>query len=730
MPLRMRKVSYRSSTRNNNDTRDDDARDNNTRDHPDDDTRDDQVPDNDDRDNARDNTIDALDDSIHNANSNRASDETIFEVCPHPPSDYRVVRFTVGLVNTNGAGQHMLAGQPIELCFHDDFEASPRRPLSLHFDRTYLTYYGLPPVLEAPPPPGVIIELGRVDVLPDDPQFLAMLEGQIRLEIDEDTEGIRRDHRATRRHRLDQLWAWGGLLSLVICLLSTALGVQRSTPPSPPVTMLPLIEHLTDITFSTTALSPTVFFNQHRYPAIGDSSHSDMPIDKTSTLELSWKLTRWLTNRIQKPISWKAWHLYQSTSQDEDASRRFFNRSLWEYRGVQFDETERLKEKVNLLTHRAENLWESIGEDIFNWWVRIQIASIGRVASNVAKLIELSPEDNMFMAQDNASLSWIPAKSLPKQIPHGIYDILDSYRTLFLQNDHLSNSCQVFRDCTEPIPTSAPPSQAVHPGCFFLADTDINSTVGRMMAWAASARGRNLTWEVPHSMASRSNIFTPNHVHDHFWPNRTDFPSLFDQVMILAQLKDTVEQALEMAETVDDAWAKDKVTHAKEMTEWAREMMPKDKVFSTKNQTFWGKWKSRLAFKKVGDVHDGEKMKQLRELVQVHISRQLWDTVEGLSSLRIICQQMNALSTLVEDLYTPESWILNKNETSGHVQLWKLPYPKEHALAIRSLQTELLRRHMIMQQHQKKHEELEKVGRLRRENEKEKEGMKKEGTDM
>ncbi|RSL44687.1 hypothetical protein CEP54_014587 [Fusarium duplospermum] len=369
MPLRMRKVSYRSSTRGNDDAPRDEARDNYTQDDRDDDTRDDQVGDDDDQDNRdepddddQDHTIKALDDSGHNSNNNRARNETIFE-----------------------------------LCFHDDFEASPRRPPSLHFDRTYLTYYGVPPVLEAPPPPGVIIELGRVDVLPDDPQFLAMLEGQIRREIDEDTE------RKSRQ----------------------SFGAN-------------LVENLGLEARSETNARISAIWRDYR---AAKRHRLGMPIDKTSTLELSWKLTRWLTSSVQKPISWKAWHLYQSTSQDEDASRQFFNRSLWEYGGVKFDETERLKEMVNLLSHRARNLWESIREDIFNWWVRIQIASIGRVASNVVKFIELSPEDNIFIAQDNASLSWIPAATLPKQMPRGICDILDTYRTLFLQDDHLSDSC-------------------------------------------------------------------------------------------------------------------------------------------------------------------------------------------------------------------------------------------------------------------------------------------------
>ncbi|KAJ4309114.1 hypothetical protein N0V84_011699 [Fusarium piperis] len=693
MPLLMRKVSCRSSTSRNNDARDDAQRDQ------------------------------------RHDDTNRVVDRAILEVCPHPPpSDYRVVRFTVGLVNTSDSGRNTLAGQPIELCFHHDFEASPRRPLSLHLDRSYLTYYGIPPVLEAPLPPGVIIELGRVEVLPDDPRSLALLEDQIQREVDEDAErrsrqsvdadllqslalgggngihtlhsAIRRVYEAITRNRVDQPWAWFGLLSLVICLLSIALGLQRPTPPSSPVAIVPLMEHLTNITFTTTTLCPMVFFNQHRYPTIGNSSNSDMPTDKTSTLELSWRLTRWLVKRMEKPMSWEAWRLYQSTSQDEDAALRFLDHSLWEFAGVQFEEAKMVKGKVNLLSRRAESLWESMEESIFNWWVRIQVASLGRVAGNVMRFVELNPEDDMFITQGNASLSWIPETSLPKQMPRGVCDILDSYRTLFLQHDHLSNSCQVFRDCAEPIPTFAPLTQAVHPSCFSLASTDTNSMVERLAVWAASARGRNLTWDLPHSMPSRSKIFTANH------------------------LKDTIEQALEMAETVDKEWVKVQVTHAKEMVQWANQMMPKSKAPSSQNNSVWSKWKGWLGIREVNDVQVKESMKQLTEIVQVHISRQLRDTVEGLGELRIICQQMDTLSSLVDDLYSPESWILNKNETSGHVQLWKLPSPKEQALAIRSLQTELLNRHQIMEKHQKLYQELERAGRLRRENKEDKEGTK------
>ncbi|KAJ4308984.1 hypothetical protein N0V84_011767 [Fusarium piperis] len=102
---------------------------------------------------------------------------------PHPSSGFRVIRFTVGLVN-QGA-ESPLDSQPIELCFHSDFEASALRPLSLHFNDTYLISYERPPPLTAPPPPGVIIDLGRVDALPDDPEFLVLVEEQIHREIEE-----------------------------------------------------------------------------------------------------------------------------------------------------------------------------------------------------------------------------------------------------------------------------------------------------------------------------------------------------------------------------------------------------------------------------------------------------------------------------------------------------------------------------------------------------------------
>lgn len=66
--------------------------------------------------------------------------------------------------------------QNIELCFHDDFAASEHRPLSLHLDHRHLSMYDIPPLLTAPPPPGAIFDLGRVDVILDDPELVILLE--------------------------------------------------------------------------------------------------------------------------------------------------------------------------------------------------------------------------------------------------------------------------------------------------------------------------------------------------------------------------------------------------------------------------------------------------------------------------------------------------------------------------------------------------------------------------
>lgn len=50
-----------------------------------------------------------------------------------------------------------------------------------------MTMYNGPLLLEAPAPPGVLAELRRVNILPNDPILLVMLDEQIRREIEEDT---------------------------------------------------------------------------------------------------------------------------------------------------------------------------------------------------------------------------------------------------------------------------------------------------------------------------------------------------------------------------------------------------------------------------------------------------------------------------------------------------------------------------------------------------------------
>ncbi|KAH7232155.1 uncharacterized protein BKA55DRAFT_695579 [Fusarium redolens] len=113
----------------------------------------------------------------------------------HPQSDYRVVRFTLRLPN----GQAGADQQPVELCFHSNFSASPLRPILLHFDQSNITPYTRSSGRDA----AAAVDLGLVHVSPDDPHFMELLQEQIQREIGEYQERCRAEVRrcCDQRHR-------------------------------------------------------------------------------------------------------------------------------------------------------------------------------------------------------------------------------------------------------------------------------------------------------------------------------------------------------------------------------------------------------------------------------------------------------------------------------------------------------------------------------------------------
>ncbi|KAK1762147.1 hypothetical protein QBC33DRAFT_602099 [Phialemonium atrogriseum] len=81
---------------------------------------------------------------------------------PHPDS-FAALRFSARY-SLHPDGRRRL--QPVELCFHDDWDAHPERPVSLHFGNgdAVTRHECPPPNLPAPVPPGAIVEAGIVDV--------------------------------------------------------------------------------------------------------------------------------------------------------------------------------------------------------------------------------------------------------------------------------------------------------------------------------------------------------------------------------------------------------------------------------------------------------------------------------------------------------------------------------------------------------------------------------------
>lgn len=86
----------------------------------------------------------------------------------HPQSDYHIVRFKVDLSNR----QTVTHEQPIELCFYKNFKISPLRPIALHFNQSNIMYHTQSSEEDA----AAIVNLGLVNVSPDDPQFIQLLD--------------------------------------------------------------------------------------------------------------------------------------------------------------------------------------------------------------------------------------------------------------------------------------------------------------------------------------------------------------------------------------------------------------------------------------------------------------------------------------------------------------------------------------------------------------------------
>ncbi|KAM0415990.1 hypothetical protein ACHAPT_013045 [Fusarium lateritium] len=635
------------------------------------------------------------------------------DVGPHPTHGFRVVRLTLGLVNPNTLS---LDTRSIELCFHDDFQAFTERPLSFHMDRRYMSLYYRPLLLTAPPPPGVILDVGRVDVLPDDTELVRQLEGQIRRELAEEIQrraqespspGRRVIHLARVAARLAWTFVDANrsrvvlilsllLIPVMVILMLYSCYLSSPSEPTSPVPLVPLANHVATMALDTTQLTPIIFFNPFFYATITDGSNStDNPekiLSKLQMLRGTWNMTDHLVRDfVHKSISREEFRRYMASNQTADDSRRLLKPDLWEYNGLRWKDIRETWARGQMLYNKAMADWPSVGTRVFALWTLGMDESIA-FAIRELEFAPVSSASSMFIAPETGlhngtttPVSALAGAKMPREIPSEVRSILNIYRDHIAQSDFLSSSCKVLQECATPLPDSAPSSQVLHPSCQLCRDGDCSpeAMVKNVEEWSAAARGKNLTWRDEtgsNSWAAKS--FLPNRMAESFWPNKTEFPLLFDQAMRLGQLKDAMNQMVEVAEII---------SHAN------REKEGRGIVARFKG---WAKGEQ--------DPFDPvEETKQLKEILEVRLWRQLRDVSQGIQAVSSICDGISALGSLVDDLYSPSNWIIK--EDNADVMLQKMAHPKDQAKALATLRQELIRRLGVLNRYYQMWNQLDEV---------------------
>lgn len=591
---------------------------------------------------------------------------------PHPQSGFRVIRLTVGLVNQGASSP--LDSQPIELCFHSNFEASVRRPLSLHFNDTYLISYERPPPLTVPPPPGVIIDLGKVDALPEDPEFLVLVEEQIHREIEESIQ--RRQQQQRQRvmsrmgHKLNRALLliherWGLTLVVLFILLSamilTSLAPAR-TKPDPlesdvSIQAIPITRKMNSIALDTTQLGALTLFNAYFYPIIGDAPLTPPP-RPDQTVHKSWNITTHLVNKFMLDhFAEQEFKRYWASADSLDTQMRLISPKLWELdSGLRWDDIRGTWERGFKMRHYVSSLWFDLADMLFYYWVKDAIVDIGLscfINEMGVAMLNITVQDEMFlweMGNKTSAGMRVPRSKLPTHLPKTTQFILDTWRDILVNPKALSSSCKILQDCKEPPPPSAPPTQVVHPVCLLAAsNASLEDKLQTLEAWAVSFRDRNLTVKRLREA-------------EYFWPNQTEYPDLFDQTMWLAQLKDAMEHILETARLVADE-------------------IPEETLIGRVRCWYQGKEGKSKAKRRMDD---------LEQMLRVDMRRQLYDLIVGLEAVGDICHQRDILSAFFNDLDLVSNWIIDEDETG--VLLRKLLHPKEQAKELRVLSAELTRR--------------------------------------
>ncbi|KAM0433229.1 hypothetical protein ACHAQK_009278 [Fusarium lateritium] len=558
---------------------------------------------------------------------------------PSPRStDFLIVRFTLGLSNSQS--------QPLELCFHADFTASPLRPITLHF-------YGSR-IAECRREPSVILDLGRVDVSPEDPRFAELVEGELQREmqgaVDEQIQREEEHQQDTHSSRcmrvpLLVLVAVASFLTLgaIFFLLSPQIPPEpaTNTHPYPP---FPLLPRVSAFALSATNLIPTIFFNEVFYKIVNvKPGDIVVPPAKQNAIQDAFQALVDLAEYVSQRLDDEAWGAWLMSKQDQDAYSRLLEAGF-EYGGVRQGDVDAMLAKAEGLKMSAMNLFDQHDPVALLSWTVDLAKSIQNLIVTLTR-IKLTPEDDILIARHNKS-SWVPVSSLPRFVPPGVQDVLEEYTWWMThKRDPLfSSTCKVLRDCSSLLPDVAS-SQIMHPSCTYF--DNVNNTLTFLQSWAVGARGMN----IPDQGTSSDK--------QHFWPNEKEFPALAEQVRLLAQLQDLMEQGIQVAEHLN----RTEVTTATSLDTSCRSILSRAKD-----------WALGRTYKAI----DPEaKIAELKTLLHGDFHQVLHDVVQGMRLMHDICRDFNAVVDFVDALGRIDGWVIDR--TAAHVQLLQMPPPAEQA---------------------------------------------------
>lgn len=547
----------------------------------------------------------------------------------HPKSDYSIVRFKLDLPNgQTGAGE-----QPMELCFHSNFNTSPLRPIAMHFDQSNIISHTQSSEEDA----ATIVDLGLVNVSPDDPQFMELLEQQTKRELSERQERHMAEARGPPRlalSRLAQLWPLF-LAGAVFCIY---LPLQPKPPLATPISPeFPLLPRISAFALAATNLAPTICFNQLLHIGISDKPGAEftLPPNSYSTLEETYKTSRDL------------YHYVNTRILDEGVHATVMYRDM-AFCGRRRDDTEELFYKTWDTASDVRSHFSMSNYDLVSRWSG-SIATNLRWPTRYLENKSLVPADDMFIAQGNMS-RWVLRESLPPKMPPGVTLILQEYTfwVTHYRGHHFSSVCEILHNCSSTV--TSPEFQ--HPSCS--RHDSLEDTMQYLRTWAEDARRQNRSMEDVLGSIK--------------WHGVLDLPRT------IAQLIDLLEQLIQAAEFM--------------------KLMPVITTISW--QDYYKERRSSLYDitnlwpKKYETEDPTDKIARAKELLNTRLLRLLRDVSQGLRLMHNVCDDFNGLTDFIDSLFLPTNWIIN--EEGPFVELLQMPQPTEQVTYLSGLNDELFRR--------------------------------------